>query len=1760
MKQQRSSREKAKAVAASQQQAPQQQTPDNGRSEAENKKLAALGQVPETPVLDELQNQGPAPEAQQAAPAQDAPAQEAPDNGRTLAENAKLAAIETMSGPAPAVANDEEQAEEESTEAGAQEVGNGGQANAAPPAGDGDGAEDAEPEANIDIQAVENNAGGPEAPAEPGGDDAGGDAAAAGDGGGGGGAGGAGGGGGGGGGGGAGGGDAPDVEIAPLEFTANNTNAAFEQFQTATPTQMANSWGALGGVMNEGLSAESTEFNESVPNFEAKMSGEQPSDAQTQVQSVDADTGVIDDSPGQAPAPEIAETEHGQQPDRRVDRGIFGGWASGEDADTSSNARAINQGIGSVSTSGGDVQTSPGPRPNIPTEGQSDPQRIGDKAAAANLEINDGASAAQQAVLASPGAEQVQPLEMTENFEVPGLAEPTGISEQIPNGDMEAYVALNLPGGVQAAFDELGADQFQGNLAQGTSELQAAADTRDTDRTAEIDRANQETQRLTTEANASQMAEVQNQRSLIEQERQSTIDQQTAAVANVNADLDAQRQDQLSQIDGRIAADQARINNEYANAQRDASAEVAAGERKAAEEKRKSEREAENKSWWDRACDFVSDCISALADLVSDIFNAVREAVTAILDAVKELANTIIDAAVAFINEAIAAFGELVKAAIQDLLGSVFPELADALCDFVDSAVTYAQEAVTALGEQLKEGIAALCDAVGAVLNTILSIYEAAINTALAFASAVITGDWKQFLLQALEAALTIAGISKDEFYAFVGRTEETIDIIVNDPGGFLGNCIDALSQGFGQFSDNFLDHLQVGFIDWMTGQAGDAGITLPEELNLAGVFDICLQVLGLTPDALREKATEHLGEENVERIEFVWGFIESTIEGGLDGLWEHVQEYMGSLWDMVIGGIQDWLMEKIVVAAVTKIASMFSPVGAIVQALITAWNMYCFVRDQIQRIYGVVTAIVNGIGDIARGQIGGAANMVEDQLGNLVPVAIDLLARLLGIGGIGAKVREVIEGVQTMVSDAIDSMIEKVKGMFTGGGSDQDSSDSESGTEQDVDQDVDPTGTAAEEQEDTTSPRLSNSWSTMGSTLYRGSDDMVANISANGSYRLSIVNRQALEQNFQRGEEWDNAGLSSWVGGKVSNATKAAMGQSNLPVLDLISAGSYSGIAGVAKATATAELASLGLAVDELTISRISGGEELEAAIDQAAAQNILSDGEVGERIQFNADGEGHTLWVNVRGNRAEVMVASTPMTVGERISGWTTRCAELDAEKIGEARGLLSQAASKLGIADALADRLAAITQDASGQDVDADRVQQQDEDLENEEENLSSVLARLFVLFEDDGEDDYTAPVYNYLGQQIAVRVEDGDDRLTVTTIEGYQIFVRAGSATIRRDGRTEDLPLVHIDSDGKLREGSARDTVLPGAQEEPANLLQERQQFEARLGQYAARHPVAVGTGRAMAAKAGDYMKEAAEVAEFNTELATAKERLDAMYAAAGSDATGTWAGRVSVDPEDLAAVFQGGGTLRESMTHVQNFGANVLGSHVVKPEFRAKALEIAEKADLNATAIRERQQAAQEFRDSGRNTDRHGEQNDVDGWNDFYGLNEDPILEQQGQMRTRAPRGTDTSSTVTRGQFFADGGLTSEREDEHESALGAEFMPWGEGSKVWLVNVESEIVQDLGGSVPLLAGISGTTARLMQMGINLGMSSQNDVRLACLGYLMPIRAHSFHEVMASAASFGTSYGGDCDYTAIAPLTPAGTRQACGPFPGEGEPSA
>jgi hypothetical protein len=240
---------------------------------------------------------------------------------------------------------------------------------------------------------------------------------------------------------------------------------------------------------------------------------------------------------------------------------------------------------------------------------------------------------------------------------------------------------------------------------------------------------------------------------------------------------------------------------------------------------------------------------------------------------------------------------------------------------------------------------------------------------------------------------------------------------------------------GVQRFADRFTEHLKLGVLGWLTGALGSAGIVLPATFDLMGVLDLARQILGLTWEMIRKKAAKLIGEKNVERLQFIGQYISTLVNEGWGGLWSKLVADLSGLFDVVFGGIKSFLLDRVVFASVKKIPMLFNPVGALVQLVLTIWNLYEFLRDQLSRIAAVVRTIVDGIGDIARGVLTGAVAKVEEVLGRLLPLALDLLARLLGLGNVSRDVREVIEKVRAFIDKAIDALIGRVVGVFKGRG-----------------------------------------------------------------------------------------------------------------------------------------------------------------------------------------------------------------------------------------------------------------------------------------------------------------------------------------------------------------------------------------------------------------------------------------------------------------------------------------------------------------------------------------------------------------------------------------------------------------------------------------------------------------------------------------------------------------------------------------------------
>jgi DNA/RNA non-specific endonuclease/Domain of unknown function (DUF4157) len=802
-----------------------------------------------------------------------------------------------------------------------------------------------------------------------------------------------------------------------------------DAFAAAPPTVKAQRTGMLGGDINSVAQEEDAAFQKKVPDFHAKLSGEIGPDTAAPVQTPGARDVQLEESP---PAP-VPDFKLPPTPDPGVyaaNKAILDAIARLFGGDPTDRAKQVGETLRDVRTTDPDLETSPGPPPPVPLEGETDPERLEQQTDEGVRQAKQSRDEAQRAVVDGPGPERVKPLVIDAPYSLGELPHPAAVTIAPVDGP-EAFLAQELPPEVRTAFDMDLQLPMQESMGEAQQSLRQTKTERDEGRKREMDTAEQKADEATRKADEDQRTKVVDARKQIQEDRQTTLDKQTKAVEDLESDIGEKRSCQKRDIDARVKKDEQTIKDEYTKAEREAEEKEREAERKAEEKKREAEREAEDKSWWERAVDFVKDAFNALADAIGAIFDAIRSAVGAILDAVKAVAEAIIDGVASFIKGAIAVFGEILKAGVNLLLKDTFPGLAKEINDKIDGAVEAAQAAVDVVADGLKAGIEAVVGVLKAGLNAVLGIFEAAIQIGLGFVEASITGDWSALARKTLEAVLKVAGVSKDEFYGFIGRAEETFQIIVDDPLGFLGHCVDAVVGGVTRFASDFLTHLKKGIIGWLTGQLGKTGIQLPERFDLMGVLSLVQQILGLTWDRLREKVVKQIGEKAVEVIEFIWGYIETLIQGGWPALFEKIREDLSGLVDTVLGGIKDYLLESIVWAALQKLATMFNPVGAIVQLVITAWRLYTFLRDQLQRIIGIVKSLVDAIGDIARGVIEPAAEKVEGVLSDLLPLAIDLLARLFGIGGVGEKVREIIEGVQKWLDEAIGKLIDKVKALF---------------------------------------------------------------------------------------------------------------------------------------------------------------------------------------------------------------------------------------------------------------------------------------------------------------------------------------------------------------------------------------------------------------------------------------------------------------------------------------------------------------------------------------------------------------------------------------------------------------------------------------------------------------------------------------------------------------------------------------------------------
>ncbi len=284
-------------------------------------------------------------------------------------------------------------------------------------------------------------------------------------------------------------------------------------------------------------------------------------------------------------------------------------------------------------------------------------------------------------------------------------------------------------------------------------------------------------------------------------------------------------------------------------------------------------------------------------------------------------------------------------------------------------------------------------------------------------------------------AAARSVGVDGTELLGNLERTGASLGLILRHPIRFVGHLVQAVGQGFRGFVGNFAQHAGRSLLGWLFGQVASTGINLPERLSAAGVFDVVRQVVGLTYDRLRERATRIVGEDRIEKLEQVFDVLGALFTGGPMALWGQFQAYLGGLWSRVTEEVSSWLVTRVIRSALAKVMRILVPGGGLLQAILSSHRSLKFFLEKARHIAEIGQTVLGSMAKIARGATGAAAGAIEAAMAGTLPLVVDFAARFLGLSGLGQRVRKVIEKLRNPVDKAADRVIHKVVAAIPEGG-----------------------------------------------------------------------------------------------------------------------------------------------------------------------------------------------------------------------------------------------------------------------------------------------------------------------------------------------------------------------------------------------------------------------------------------------------------------------------------------------------------------------------------------------------------------------------------------------------------------------------------------------------------------------------------------------------------------------------------------------------
>jgi len=257
-----------------------------------------------------------------------------------------------------------------------------------------------------------------------------------------------------------------------------------------------------------------------------------------------------------------------------------------------------------------------------------------------------------------------------------------------------------------------------------------------------------------------------------------------------------------------------------------------------------------------------------------------------------------------------------------------------------------------------------------------------------------------------------------------LARAASVIGDIIGDPVGFLGNLISGIKGGIDKFFVNITTHLKKGLMGWLFGELGDTGIEIPDTFDLKGVVKLVASVFGLTWANIRNRIILQIGAKAMAAVEGGVEIFQIMAAQGVGGLWDKLVEKIGDIKEMIQQQLEDFVITRIITAGITWLISLLNPAAAFIKACKLIYDVVMFFVNNAARLAQFVNTVIDGVVDIAKGNVSAVVDKVESALSQMVPILIGFIASVLNISGIGEKIRSILQSLRKPLNKALDFLI----------------------------------------------------------------------------------------------------------------------------------------------------------------------------------------------------------------------------------------------------------------------------------------------------------------------------------------------------------------------------------------------------------------------------------------------------------------------------------------------------------------------------------------------------------------------------------------------------------------------------------------------------------------------------------------------------------------------------------------------------------------